>query len=88
MMGASAADLASTEYALRKPGLAEANPLMQGPAFRYAVKAATTAAVLASYRELNRRGKKKAAKALALFAIAAWSAAAAHNLHMALSSGD
>jgi hypothetical protein len=79
MAGASAADLATTEIALRQPGLSEANPFMQTPATRVLLKTAGTVIVISAHRELKRRKKHKTAKIVAITAIAIWSGAAVNN---------
>ena len=79
MAGASAADLATTEMALRQPGLYEANPLMRSTGSRLAIKTLGTVGVISIHRELKRRKKHKAAKILAITAIAVWSGAAVNN---------
>ena len=79
MVGASAADLATSEIALRNPGLAEANPLMQSTGSRLAIKTLGTVGVISIHRELKRRKKNRAAKILAITAIAIWSGAAVNN---------
>lgn len=79
MAGASAADLATTEMALRRPGLVEANPFLRSTGGRLAIKTAATVGVLSVHRELKRRKKHKAAKILGIAAIAVWSGAAVNN---------
>jgi hypothetical protein len=79
ILGASAADLLTTEWAMQQPGLMEANPMLREPAARFVLKAAGTAAVWGSYRALRKRGKHKAAKIVAWTAIALWSGAAVNN---------
>lgn len=79
MAGASAADLVTSEAALRQPGLVEGNPLMQSTGSRLAIKAVGTAGVLGVHRELKRRKKHKAAKILAIVAISVWGGCAVNN---------
>lgn len=77
--GTSAADLATTEWALTKPGLAEANPLLQQQGPRVALKVAGTVVVISAYKELRRQKKHKAAKILAISVSALWAGAAVNN---------
>lgn len=79
MAGASAADLVTTEMALRQPGMSEANPFLRSTGGRLAVKGLATAGVIGVHRELKRRKKNRAAKILAISAIAVWSGAAVNN---------
>jgi hypothetical protein len=88
IVGASGADLATTEYALRQPGLTEANPLLREPLPRYALKVLGTAAVLGVRRELKRRKKDKAARILGVGAIILFSGAAVNNVWRARQAGN
>ena len=80
MAGASAADLATTEMALRRPGLAEANPMMREPATRAILKVGSAALVIVACRELKQRKHGRAAKVLAFAATAVWAGAAVNNV--------
>jgi len=75
----AAADLATTEWALSKPGLHEANPLLQGPAQRALFKTAGTVAILGMSRYLERRGHRNWSRAVRIIAIVGWSGAAINN---------
>ena len=77
---AGGADLATTEWALSRPGLREGNPAMSHPAVRVGAKVAAVGAVTLAHRELERRGKRKAAKALLWSAVGLWAGAAAWNV--------
>jgi hypothetical protein len=83
IIGASLADLASTELALRNvPGAREANPLMVSTGVRVPLKLAYTGAVVWLYRELERRGQHRWAKTVLVWAVAVWAGAAAWNLSL------
>jgi hypothetical protein len=81
----SAADLATTEWALSRPGVREANPVMSEPAVRMAVKAVGTLGVLAGSRQLERHGHRGWSKALRITVIVVWSGAAINNAILARS---
>jgi len=83
VVAAATADLASTEYGLSKPGLREANPLLQTPGSRAAVKLASTAVVLVVSRHLDTHGHKRGAKIMRWVAIIGWGGAAAWNMRQA-----
>ena len=83
IIGASLADLASTEYALRIPGLEEGNPLLSSREVRFAVKAAATGAVLWLYRSLEKRGRHGWARTVLIWTVALWAGAAAWNMSLA-----
>jgi hypothetical protein len=76
VIGASAADLVTSEIALSRPGTAEANPLGPSTAARVALKVAGTAAILAVSRKVNH----KTGRILKVVAFLAWSGAAVHNM--------
>ena len=82
IIGASLADLASTEYALRIPGLEEGNPLLSSRGVRFAVKAAATGAVLWLYRSLEKHGRHGWARFLLVWSAALWAGAAAWNVSL------
>ena len=82
IIGASLADLASTEYALRTPGLEEGNPLLSSRGVRFAVKAAATGAVLWLHRSLEKRGRHGWARFLLVWSVALWAGAAAWNVSL------
>jgi hypothetical protein len=84
---AAGADLTSTEYALRQPGLREANPIMQTPGNRCVLKLATTAAVIGIAHNLDSTGHKKAARILRWSAIIGWGGAAVWNMRQARTGG-
>ena len=73
------ADLGTTEWALRQPGLREGNPLMSEPAIRYAGKAVGTAAVLGGSRYLERHGHRGWSRAVRIGAVVVWGGLAVHN---------
>ncbi len=75
VIGASAADLVTSEIALSRPGTAEANPLGGSTAARIALKVAGTAAVLVVSRKVGH----KTSRVLKVIAFLAWSGAAVHN---------
>lgn len=79
MAGTSLADMATTEWALTKPGLAEGNPFMQEPVVRIGLKTVGTAGVIALTHHLKKKGKKRAAKILGITACVLWGGAAVHN---------
>jgi hypothetical protein len=83
VVAAAGADLASTEYALRQPGLREANPLMQTPGNRVALKLATTAAVIGIARHLDAKGHRRGARVVRWAAIIGWGGAAVWNMRQA-----
>ncbi len=76
VIGASAADLVTSEIALSRPGTTEANPLGPSTAARVAMKVAGTAAILVVSHKVNH----KAARVLKVVAFLAWSGAAVHNM--------
>lgn len=78
---AGSADLVSTELALRHSNLAEANPFMQSRAARIGVKAAMAGSVYAVSKELEKRGKKRAAKVVIWTVVGMWAGAAAWNTY-------
>ncbi len=75
VIGASAADLVTSEIALSRAGTAEANPLGASTAARVALKVAGTAAVLVISRKVDR----KTSRVVKVIAFLAWSGAAIHN---------
>ena len=80
VIGAGAADLATTEWAFATvPGADDANPMVRGPASAVLVKASMTAGVLLLDREFKRRGHLRAGKVLKVAAIVAWGGCAAWN---------
>jgi hypothetical protein len=80
VLGASAADLGTTQWAFATvPGARDANPLVRGPASAVVVKVATTAGVLLLDRELRKRGHRRAGKVLKIAAIVVWGGCAAWN---------
>jgi hypothetical protein len=84
VLGASTADLATTQWAFATvPGAHDANPLVRGPASAMLVKAATTAGVLLLDRELQKRGHRRAGKVLKIAAIVVWGSCAAWNVRQA-----
>ena len=81
IIGASLADLATTELALRGvPGAVEGNPLMVSTSVRVPLKLAYTGAVLWLYRTLEKRGQHRWARFVLVWAVAVWGGAAARNL--------
>lgn len=79
VVASAGADVATTEWALRQPGLAEANPLMSTPAARVGLKTVATATVIVGTHELANHGHKRAAKVLKVLAILFWTGAATNN---------
>jgi len=82
VLGAAAADLATTELGLATiPGarVRDANPLVRGPVSAVVVKAGMTAGVLLLDREMRRRGHPRAGKVLKIAAIVTWGGCAAWN---------
>jgi hypothetical protein len=80
VVGAGAADLATTEWALATvPGARDANPLVRGPASAVVVKLGMTAGVLLLDREFRRRGHPRAGKVLKIATIVVWGGCAAWN---------
>ena len=73
------ADLATTEYALTRPGFYEANPLMQERWVRVPVKVGVTGFVY-WHTEKLRENHPKLAFAYRVMVVAMWGYAVAHNL--------
>ena len=82
IIGASLADLASTEYALRIPGLEEGNPLLGSRGVRVPVKLLYTGVTLWAYRALEKHGQHGWARFLLVWSIALWAGAAAWNVSL------
>ena len=82
IIGASLADLASTEYAL-STGLEEQNPLARRRGARIALKAIATGAVLWTYRTLEKHGHHGWARFILVWSVALWAGAAAWNMSQA-----
>lgn len=80
IIGASVADLASTEYALRTPGAREGNPLLVSRSVRLPLKLAYTGVVVWLYRTLERRGQHGWAKTVLVWSVALWAGAAGWNM--------
>jgi hypothetical protein len=80
MVAASSADLVTTELALRRPGLREANPMLSQPIPRYGLKLLGTAAALGVRHELQRRGKHEAAKWFGIGVVILFAGAATNNV--------
>lgn len=83
IIGASLADLATTELALRTPGAVEGNPLVVSRAVRVPLKLAYTGVVLWLYRSLERRGQHGWAKVVLVWSVAIWTGAAVWNVNQA-----
>jgi len=80
VLGAGAADLATTEWALATvPGARDVNPLVRGPASAVVVKLGMTAGVLLLDREFKRRGHPRAGRVLKVATIVVWGSCAAWN---------
>ncbi len=82
IVGASLADLVSTELALRLPGAREGNPLLASRSVRMPLKLVYTGAVLWVYRALEERGQHRWARFLLAWAVTVWAGAAAWNLSL------
>lgn len=80
---AAGADLASTEYALARPGLREGNPLLQDRGVRIGAKGALALGLTAADVTLQRKGKRRAVRALRVLAVVAQGIVAAQNLRRA-----
>ena len=78
---AASADLATTEIALRRPGLEEVNPFMQEPALRILGKTVVATGVIAGSRHLRKKGHRNAARVLCWSAVGLWLGAAVWNTH-------
>lgn len=87
VIGASAADLFSTEFAL-SAGCYEANPLMRERPVRIGLKAASTVAVLAGTEHLKRHGHSRAASVLRWSVAALWASAAVWNVYQMRRAGQ
>ena len=83
VVGSAAADIWTTERALRQPGLMEANPMLQTPGARIGAKAFGTVAILAGAKVLERKGHRGLSKALRIATVVFWSGAAVNNLIVA-----
>ena len=80
VLGAGAADLATTEWAFATvPGAHDANPMVRGPASAVVVKLGMTAGALLIDREFRRRGHPRAGKVVKIAAIVVWGSCAAWN---------
>jgi hypothetical protein len=75
----AAADIGTTEWALQRPGLREANPLLQAPAQRAAGKTLGTAAILYGTDYLEKRGHKRWSKWIRIGTVVFWSGCAVNN---------
>ena len=75
----AAADLGTTEWALGRPGLREANPLLQGPPERALAKAAGTILIVGAGRVLERHGHRGWSRAIRIAAVMVWGGCAANN---------
>jgi len=80
MAASSAADVASTEWGLRQPGVFERNPLMGNRSLRIGVHVATPAAVWWLTERMHRQGQKKVALIVRISVVAAYGYATLHNL--------
>ena len=88
VLGAAAADLGTTQWALATvPGAHDANPLVRGSGSAVAVKAGMTAGVLLLDRHLQRTGHRRAGKVLKIAVIVAWGSCAAWNVRQARTHG-
>lgn len=64
LIASTSADLITTEMALRRPGLYEANPLMQSPYARIGLKTLSTTLIIKTRHKLIKEGHKKTANIL------------------------
>lgn len=81
MFAASAADVATTEWGLRHPGLDEGNPLVSNRSFRMAAHIAAPAAVWWTTERIHKSGHRRLALILRIGLMAAYGYAAARNFH-------
>jgi hypothetical protein len=79
VVGSAAADLYTTERALRVPGLYEMNPLIQSPAARVGIKSLAVVMTIVGARELKKHGHPRAAKVARIAIVVLWSGAAVNN---------
>jgi hypothetical protein len=84
MTVASAADVVTTEWALRQPYNYESNPLMTNQGVRFAAHAAVPVVAWWTTEWMERRGRGRAALLLRIGITAGYSALAVHNMRMAL----
>lgn len=82
------ADLATTEWALAQPGIAEANPLMRTRSARITLKVGAVAGQTYLANRLRRQGHPKAARVLAYVVAGANGYLALRNLRTARRAGD
>lgn len=80
MFGASAADLATTEWGLSQPNLQEGNPIAGNRGVRVVHHVLGPAAVYWTTEKLRQSGRPKLALALRIGLMAAYSFAAVHNV--------
>ena len=85
MFAASGADVATTEWALRQPGVYEANPFMRNRGVRIATHALVPAAAWWTSRWMQQHGRRKAALFLRIGVTVAYGVLAVHNAHVASS---
>jgi len=79
ILGASGADIITTEMALRRGGY-EANPLMREPGVRVLSKLAAGVIVVWAHRKLKRDGHSTKAKLVVIIAVVLWGGAAVWNV--------
>jgi hypothetical protein len=80
IVAVTAADLASTEYQVRRRGVGESNPLMAGgTASRIGLRLAILYAEERILEKLHERGKTGKAKALTAILVTLWGGAAIGN---------
>jgi hypothetical protein len=77
---ASSVDLATTEWALSKPGIVEGHPLLGNRGVRYAMKGTVAVGVAAITHRLETRGKRRAARVVRWGAVALQVGAGAWNI--------
>lgn len=88
IMLAAAGDVTSTEYALSKPGVHEANPFIPNEVWqKVAMKAGVTVGVYYISRGLKSQGHPKWAKFVIWFNVGAWTVVTVNNIIVGRSAG-
>ena len=82
LVATGAADIISTELALRDGGFEELNPLVQSAASRIAIKSGATAGMILLARHLEKHGNPGAARILRWSGIVAWATATGWNVSL------
>ena len=86
IIGASAADALTTEYALRYDGLEEGNPLIREQAVRIAAKVAVTIALVYIHREIQKKDRG-VALGFKIAIVAVWGGIAVWNIRQVREHG-